>query len=66
MGDVFAGEPDRASGRRFETDDQLEQSALAGPVGADDGQNLAIVGLHSYPVDGSEAPKMLDDLIQLE
>jgi hypothetical protein len=36
MGDVLAGEPDRASARRFETDDQFEQSALAGAVGADD------------------------------
>ena len=60
------GEPDRASGRRFETDDELEQSALARPIGADDGQNLAIVGSHTHPVDSGEAPKVLMDLFQLE
>jgi hypothetical protein len=66
MGDVLTGEPDRASGRRFETDDQLEQSALAGTVGADDSQNLAIVSPHGHPVDSGEASKVLLDLIQLE
>jgi hypothetical protein len=66
MGDVLAGEPDRAEGRRFETNDQLEQSALAGAVGADDGQNLAIVSPHGHPVDSGEASKVLLDLIQLE
>jgi hypothetical protein len=66
MGDVLAGEPDRAFGWRFETDDQLEQSALAGAIGADDSQNLAIVGSHGHPVDSGEAAKVLLDLIQLE
>ncbi len=65
-GDVLAGEPDRASGRCFETDDQVEQSSLAGAVGADDGQNLAIVGPHGHTVDGSEASKVLRDPIQLK
>jgi hypothetical protein len=66
MGDILAGEPDRASGRLFETDNQLEQRALAGAVGADDGQNLAIVSFHGHPVDSGEAAKVLLDPIQLE
>jgi hypothetical protein len=66
MGDVLAREPDRASVRRFETDDQFEQRALASTIGANDGKNLAIVGLHSHPVDRGEASKVLQDLIQLE
>ena len=65
-GDVLTGEPDHAEGRRFETDDQLEQRALAGAVGADDGQNLAIVNLHGYPINSGEASKLLYNLIQLE
>jgi hypothetical protein len=66
MGDVRAGEPDRASGRRFETDDQLEQRTLTGAIGADDGQNLAIVSPHGHAVDSGEASKVFVDSIQLE
>jgi hypothetical protein len=66
MGDVLAGESDRASGRRFETNDQLEQRAFAGAIGADDSQNLAVVSSHSHPVDSGEAPKVLLDLLQFE
>jgi hypothetical protein len=65
-GDILTGEPDRASGRHFETDDQLEQRALAGAVGADDGENLAIVGPQVHSVDRGQASKVFLDLIQLE
>ena len=63
---VLAGVPDRASGRCFEADDQVQQSGLAGAVGADDGQNLAIVGPHGHVVDGCEAAKVLRNLIYLK
>jgi hypothetical protein len=66
MGDVLVSEPDRASGRRFETNDQLEQSAFAGAVRADDGQNLAIVSPNGHPIDSGEASKVLLDPIQLK
>ena len=66
LGDVLTGEPDHAFGWCFETDDQIEQSALAGAVGADDGENLAIVDPHSHPIKGCEASIVLLDLIQLE
>jgi len=65
-GDVLAGELDCASGWRFETDNQLEQRTLAGAIGADDGQNLAIVGLHRYAVDRGQAAKVFLDLMQFE
>jgi hypothetical protein len=65
-GDALASEPDRASGRQFETDDQLEQRTLASAVGANDSENLAIVGLHGYSVNSGEAAKALLDPIQLE
>ena len=65
-GDILAGESDRAAGWHFETDNQFEQSALAGAIGADDGQNLAIVGLHGHAVDSGETAKVFLDLIQFE
>jgi hypothetical protein len=43
IGDVRTAKFDRASGWPFETNDKFEQRTLAGPVGADDGQNFAIV-----------------------
>jgi hypothetical protein len=66
MGDICASEPDRTPSRHFETNDQLEQSALASTVGADDGQYLAIVSLHRYAVDSGKAAKVFLDLIQFE
>ena len=44
LGDLVAVEAHRAAGRRLQTDHQLEQRALPGSIGADDGENLAIVG----------------------
>ena len=66
LGDVLTGEPDHAFGWCFETDDQIEQSALAGAVGADDGENLAIVSPQVHSVDRGQASKVFLDLIQLE
>jgi hypothetical protein len=65
-GDVRAGEFDLSPGWYFKTDDHLKQGAFAGAVGADDGQNLSIVGLHGHAVDSGEAAKVFRDLIQFE
>jgi hypothetical protein len=65
-GDIPAGECNRAAGWHFETDNQLEQSAFASAIRADDGQNLTIVGLHGHAVDSGETAKVLLDLIQFE
>ena len=62
----LAGEPDIASGRRFETDDHLEQRAFPRAIGADDGQNLSIVGLHGHAIDSGETAKVFLDLIQFK
>jgi hypothetical protein len=66
IGDILAVKPDYPAGRRFKTDDKLEQRTLASPVGANDGKNLPIVGPHGHFIDSSEAAKVLLDLIQLE
>jgi hypothetical protein len=62
MGDILAGESDGAAGHRFQTDNQLEQRTLAGTVGTDDGQNLAIISPHGYPVNSGKAAIVLRDL----
>jgi hypothetical protein len=63
VGDILAGKPDYAAGRRFETDDQLEQSTFSGTVWTDDGENLAIVDLHGYLVNSGKASIMFLDFI---
>ena len=64
--DVLVRKCDRASARFFQTDDQLEQSALSGTVGANDGENLAIVSLYGYPTDSGEASKVFLNSIQFQ
>src|SRR5688572_2258071 len=54
-GDILVGESDRACGWHFKTDNHFEQRTLASAIGADDGQNFAIVGLHGHAVDSSKA-----------
>jgi hypothetical protein len=66
MGYVLTGKPDSAACGTFQTHDHLEQGALPGAVGADDGEYLAIVGPYVDPVHGREAAEGLRDVLQLE
>jgi hypothetical protein len=59
-------QPDRSVCRPLQTDDDLQQRALAGPVGTDDGDDLAVVDPEGDAVDSREATEALRDLIDLE
>jgi len=62
----LAVQPDGARGRTVEAPDDLQQRALAGPVRADDGDDLAVVDPERDACDGREAAKALRDRINLE
>jgi hypothetical protein len=59
-------QPDPASCRPLQSDDDLQQRALAGPVGTDDGDDLAVVDPERDAVDGREAAEALRDRVDLE
>jgi hypothetical protein len=52
--------------RPLQTDDDLQQRALAGPVGTDDGDDLAVVDPERDTVNGRKAAEALGDRINLE
>jgi hypothetical protein len=64
--DVLTAQPDSAGGRPLEADDDLQECALAGPVGTDDGDDLAVVDPERHVVDGREAAEALRDRVDLE
>jgi hypothetical protein len=57
--DPRAVEHDAAARRPLEPDDDLEERALAGPVRADDGDDVAVVDPEGDAVDGREAAEAL-------
>jgi hypothetical protein len=59
-------EPDAPRRRPLQTDDDLQERALAGPVGTDDGDDLAVVDPERDAVDGREAAVALRDRIDLQ
>jgi hypothetical protein len=61
-----AVQPDAAVRRPLEPDDDLQERALAGPVGADDGDYVAVVDPERDAVDGREPAEPLCDRIDLE
>src|SRR5439155_5785577 len=65
-GDLASGEPDRAAGGRQRPGDYVEDGALAGAVGADQAQDLALVDLERHGVDGGEATEPLGQALDLQ
>src|SRR6185503_30780 len=65
-GDVLTGKSDRAACWHFKPDNQLEQSALTGAIGADDGQNFTIVGLHGHAIDSGETTEIFLNLFKFK
>jgi hypothetical protein len=64
--DRHAVQSDVAVRRPLEPDDDLEERALAGSVGTDDGDDLAVVDPERDAVDGREPAEPLCDRIDLE
>jgi hypothetical protein len=64
--DPRATETHRALCRTLEPDNDLQKRALAGPVGADDGDDVAVVDPEGDAVDGRETAEALRDLIDFE
>jgi hypothetical protein len=65
-GDRGPAEPDAARGRPLQADDDLQKRALAGAVGTDDGDDLAVVDPERDAVDSREAAEALRDRVNLE
>jgi hypothetical protein len=57
---------DAARRRPLEAPDDLQQRALAGPVGTDDGDDLAVVDPEGDACNGREAAEALGDRVNLE
>jgi hypothetical protein len=64
--DPLAVQPDGAVCRPLQTDDDLQERALAGPVGTDDGDDVAAVDPEGDVVDGRETAEPLRDRVDLE
>jgi len=52
--------------RPLQPDDDLQERALAGPVGTDDGDDVAVVDPEGDVVDGRESPEALRDVVDFE
>jgi hypothetical protein len=55
-----------AAGRLLQPDDDLQERALAGSVGADDGDDVAVVDPERDVRDGRETAEPLRDPVDLE
>jgi hypothetical protein len=64
--DRFTAELDGARRRPLEARDELQKRALAGPVGTDDGDDLAVVDPERDTVDGRETAEAFCDRVDLE
>ena len=64
--DPLTVQSDAAVRRPLQPDDDLQKRALAGPVGADDGDDVAVVDPERDAVDGRETAEALRDFIDLE
>jgi hypothetical protein len=59
-------QPDAARCGSLQPDDDLQERALAGTVGTDDGDDLAVVDPERDAVDGRKATEPLRNSIDLE
>ena len=64
--DPLAVQPHGTIGRPLQTDDDLQERALPGPIGTDDGDDLAVVDPERNAVDGRQAAEALGDSVNLE
>jgi hypothetical protein len=58
VGDVGAVEGELAAGRLVDAAHQIEDGGLAGAVGTDDGEDLALVDGEAHAVDGLDAAEV--------
>jgi hypothetical protein len=63
--DPHTVQPDVAGRRPLQSDDDLQEGALAGPVGTDDGDDVAVVDPEGDAVDGRETAVALGDRVDL-
>ncbi|MGY3585120.1 hypothetical protein ACVIF9_003797 [Bradyrhizobium sp. USDA 4350] len=66
LGDVLILEEDLARGRRIDPRDQVEDRALAGSVGPDDREDLALLDREADRIDGLEAAEMQGQVLGAE
>jgi hypothetical protein len=66
LGDVLILEENPARGRLVDPRDQIEDRALAGPVGADDLENLALLHGEGDRVDRFQAAEMQRQVLGAE
>jgi len=59
-------QPDAAARRPLQSDDDLQERALSGPVRTDDGDDVAVVDSERHAVDGREATEALGYRVDLE
>jgi len=64
--DALTVQADAAVGRSLQADDDLQERALAGPVGTDDGDDVAVVDPEGDAVDGRETAVTFRDRVDLE
>jgi hypothetical protein len=64
--DARTVQPDAAACRPLQTDDDLQERALAGSVGTDDGDDVAVVDPERDVVDGRETAEPFRDRVDLE
>jgi hypothetical protein len=64
--DGGAAQADAARCRPFQAEEDLQECALAGPVGTDDGDDLTVVDPERDAVDGRQAAEALGDGLNLE
>jgi hypothetical protein len=62
----ISGQYDGAGGRPLQSDDELQERALAGPVRTDDGDDVAVVDPERDAVDGREAAEAFRGRVNLE
>ena len=65
-GDVLALENEAAAGRLVDAADEVEDRGLAGAVGADDGEDLALLHVEGDPVDRADAAEVDREVLGLE
>src|ERR1019366_3958783 len=65
-GDVAVAKADAAGAGREEAADEVEESGLAGAVGADHRVQIAGLDLEGYAIDGDQAAEGAHDIVDLE
>src|SRR5690606_2210455 len=64
--DVLAVEDDLSAVRLVVAAEDVDQSRLPGPVGADETDDLAFADVAAHPIEGVDATEMLDEVLEAE